>query len=175
MENDNLRGYKVTVAVLAIVQGALLILVGILLIAMRAISNNVFDEFRDSGDMMFPSSFFYSVLTFMGVMLLALGIVYIILGIKFTSHKQDKGIAITLLVFCFLGLNVITIIMIVFLFIYLSKLGNPQGVVHNNQFTGQPNVGSFVNQPITQRVYCAGCGAKAESGDTYCKMCGKHL
>jgi len=190
MDNNNQRGTKLTVGILTIVEGIGAIFSGIFLLVFLIAFKDIFKEmlemiesemvlYDDSWTLGFLTDFMQTIFIVGGVISLVVGLVYLFLGIKFCSGKPDKGIAITIIVFAFMSLSIISIIKIVFLFMYLGKLGNQQ-TSQNVAFVSQPaspqNVGSVVNQPAQAvGVYCGSCGSRYNPGDKFCKVCGRQL
>jgi len=189
---EQMKGFKKTVAILAIVQGALSILGAVVCMILVVVfrrgrifhygENSIGKDFvEDPG--IWPDVFrdglipiLTGLMVFAAIVSLAFGITYIILGKKFFSEKPDKGIAIAIIVFGFLNLSVLSIVSIVYTFIYLSKLNgqtSPQALA-NNQPASQPNAGSYINQPASA-AFCSRCGARSEPGNKFCNMCGGHL
>jgi len=137
-----MRGMKLTVAIISIIQGVLAILGGIGITIMglmgAAFVNDIAGDLNFSGTI----AVFFAII---GAIALAIGIIFLVLGIKFCSHKPNKGIAITLLVFYIIGAfsviggvetlvaGLISILCVVFLIIYLVKLGKHQPATFNAQ------------------------------------------
>jgi len=141
-----MRGFKLTVAVLTIIEGAFAILGGIAAIVIgsllraldwnwdwESILGNGYQDVRDTLPNFDFAIFMSTVLIVGGIIAIGLGIMFLIFGIKFCSHKPNKGIAITLLVFNAIGLvalfippfagGVIAALNLAFLIVYLVKLG----------------------------------------------------
>jgi len=128
-----MRGCKLSVAIITIVIGVLGALGGIFMILWGALSWGAASNMERFGALV---AFFGAMLVFVGIVALAFGALYLFLGIKFLSHKPNKGIAVTLLVLNILGsLSIFgftwettlvalpSIVCVILLIVYLVKLG----------------------------------------------------
>jgi len=169
-----MKSYKKTVAILMIVQGALMLFgAGMLILTFNVFvrafkrASGVDDGFNfdKSEPVIDLTGFFAGMLVFIIVLLVVIGIVYVMLGKKFLSGKPDRGIAITILVFCFMSMNIISILCIIFAIMYLVKLGEYE---KNLATGGQVTVSASI-------LACSQCGGQNQPGDKYCKMCGGRI
>ena len=156
-----MRGQKVAIAVLTIIEAAFVLGA----IGLMWFVGAVMGSAGGIGHEYYMSLIIWTVL--LGI-LAALGIVHLVLGIKFLSKKPDKGIAITLLVFSVImaANSIISLVKIVLLALYLQ--GNAQTRQTQQRFVPS-------NQPSVSSAYCVGCGWQNETGDMCCKICGRRL
>jgi len=166
-----MRGYKLTAAIFTIIQGVLgtlgglaMIILGIVMMASRT-TEGAWAELANA-----LGTFFGAIFLFLGIVTMGFSILFLVLGIKFTSHKPNKGIAITLLVFyslfAFSGLIMlfaepisgifsllIYVLCIVMISLYLAALAKgrqTQPGVQQSQPTQQPqmNFDPHTGQPL---------------------------
>jgi len=174
-----MNGQKRAAAVLAIIEGAILILAAIGIFIFVAVFKNAGADYMDLlvydryGDML-ENGIIGIMITF-GIVALALGVAEVILGAKFCSNKPNKGIAITLIVLSAsraIAGSPFAIAKLILLILYLSKLGKSEVAdVAAEQGIGTQNVGSTVGGR-SEGAFCGRCGARRGAGDKFCKMCG---
>ena len=163
-----MRGIKLTVAIVTIILGVISLLGGIALIVLGAFVSGFISGLYGSGTAGLLAGAIAgavaAVLIILGIVVLLFGVLYLTLGIKFTSRKPNQGIAITLLIFYGLGAivsfydvivdgglellasGIIMSILVALLIVYLAKLKNmPPPPVQHQQF--QSNDPWGMNQP----------------------------
>ncbi|MCL2587741.1 MAG: hypothetical protein FWE31_05955 [Firmicutes bacterium] len=131
-----MRGIKLTVAIISIIIGAFGILGGVAITIMGAVGAAFIADIAN--DMNFSGAV-AAIFVSMGLVVLAISIAYLVLGIKFTSQKPNKGVAIALLVFYIIGSlslfsfdpviivsSLLSVAMAALLIVYLAKLGKQQ-------------------------------------------------
>jgi len=104
-------------------------LLGLGMLALSSTFQSIFDEMMVDFGMSMDIS---SLIAVAGGVMIALGAVFLFLGIKFCSRNPNKGIAIALLVIYIIGalsiltdpmLGVLPLILAILLVVYLVKLG----------------------------------------------------
>jgi len=136
-----MRGFKLTVAIFTLIQGIGLVAMGVAAIVLGGIAigstTGATEGWAVLGDAL--GNLLGGMLIVVGIFVLAIGIPLLILGAKFCSTKPNRGIAITLIVlYSLVALGSLpaiphglvstgfAVLMIVFLAVYLSKLGKHQ-------------------------------------------------
>jgi len=98
-------GIAITIGAVAIIGFGVVLIIGAAGVGntLDSMVNSLGDAFRQIYAVM--AAFFGVILIFVGLVAIVPGIIYLILGIKFFSGRPNKGIAITLIVFYFLGIG----------------------------------------------------------------------
>jgi len=182
-----MRGQKVAVAILTIIE-AIGLIGSICLMSFMAF---VMGFGAAGGDWSLVAPILLSFLSIVAI-LLALGIIYLLLGIKFLSEKPNKAIAVTLIV-----INSFSVIGILFSIIaalgmsavsaynvFAVILGSLQGLIlpviklvllglYLKKLGAQKNTFNMNPPQPVAGAYCESCGWKNEANDMYCKICGR--
>jgi len=141
-----MKGVKKAAAIISIIEGALGILGGIIVILVGALFNTFGDMIKDfittitddvgygyNIDWSAIQVIFQTALIFAGIIVLLLAVAKLILGIKFNGNKPNKGIAIALLVLNIVGaMGLLSVAVIVLTIVYLVLLGkHPEAYEQN--------------------------------------------
>jgi len=164
-----MRGFKLTVAIFTLLQGIGLTVPGVVAIIWGGIAigsrTGATEGWGVLGDAL--GTVLGGMMIGVGIVVIAIGIPLIILGAKFCSTKPNRGIAITLIVlYSLLALGSLpaipagllgtglAILMIVFLAVYLSKLGKHQRAQMQQAYPQNPPP----QQVQTQNNFCPKTG-----------------